>query len=294
MGAINLYITLEPSIASQIASMLGGTYVNSPANADISIIFPSNLPGGVDDPKPHLSAKDIVVAGLLGEEAHNFARTAMEAGIPAKNILISGNRSFDPSVLQPYLTAPPPKVQKRVPKVIGFIGRKGGVGRTTFAASLVAHYANTSEKAALVETGPFDHGKFHIEDPKYGDVVRGNLDELIPIYRRLVIDASPEHENLDEFDIVIAVVDADLIQSIEPTKEFLEQKGVKPIAVIYNNARALVPEELVSACFPGTEIIPVEDDFHCCSAALTAKVPAAVKSDKIARAVGKIAALIDG
>lgn len=293
MAEIKLYITLEPTLAQQIAAILNGVPVSSPGEADASIIFPNNLPGGVSDPKQHLSKQNVVVAGCIGDDAHEFARKAIEVGVPTKSILISGSRTFDPGILKQYLTPPAPKVQKRVPKVIGFVGRKGGVGRTTYAASLVAHYNNTSEKAALVEIGPFDHGQHHLGDPKFGEAIRGNIPELIPLYRRLVVDASPEYENLDEFDVVIAVVNADLIQSIEPTKEFLEQKGVKPAAVIYNNARTLVPEELVSACFPGVEIIPVEDDFHCCSAALTAKVPAAVKSAKIAHAVGKIAALID-
>lgn len=294
MNDIRYYITLPSDLGDGLANMLGGTTVSSPREADYSLVFASKE---IRDPTIYAGKNTIVFAGMLSDESDRFCELAIQSGVPATQIFVSGKSQLDIS----EITATVKNIQARkaanqhsVRKLIGFAGCKGGVGCTTFAASLVAHYAITSEKAVLLETGPVYSGQYHLSNPQYGDIQRNkSLPEIRDSYRRIVIDRVLDDQQLHQCEKVIAVVDPDVIQSIEPTRDYLQRNGVVPSAVIYNKARAEVPSILVEAYFPGIRIVQVDDDFGNCLAALTGGVPAAVRSTKIAKAVGEIAALID-
>lgn len=311
---MKLHITLEPETAGRLARALGGELAGNPESADVAVVFFKNPAGGVSDPAEiarhaPVPARTIVVAGVYSLEGEAFAESACRLGIPQENILFASPEGLRVSDLIPYVqklagdtgTAGAPLITfaspgiVKVPKLIGVVSAKGGVGKTTFAASLVAHYASVSEKAALFDLGAPRCGRFHITSPEHGDVLEKSLAELEEYkdaYRRIVVDAYPFFDGI-AFERVVTVVDADVVQCVEPTCEYLTRLGAKPSVVVYNRRKPEVPEGIISSYFSNAPVVVVEDDFPGCMAALAAGVPASMKSEKIARAVGQIAALID-
>ncbi|MGE5372394.1 MAG: hypothetical protein ACM3QZ_10430 [Solirubrobacterales bacterium] len=286
------YVNLPAADGLTIARALNGKPADHPRDADLCLVF-----GGeeLQDPRPHLGRTNLVFPGELSVISERFADRAISAGVSPENIYFSGDRKMDIVQLLALIQERNITIdQSRPAKVIGFVGPKGGLGRTTFAASLVAHYNNTSETAALLECGAVQNGPMHIGSSEYGSVLYNEpIADAAAAYRRLVVDASPGFEDPQQYHRTILIVDADVIQTIEPAREYLQLHRIKPHAVIYNRCRAEVSAKLVEAYFPGIRVIPVEDDFSNCMAALAAGTPAAEKSPRIARAIGELAALID-
>jgi hypothetical protein len=298
---IKIYISLEKDISEKLARVLGVEAADSLAEAEGSILFFKNHAGGAVDLRRFITnpEKTVVAAGPLSPESEAFAEEAVRAGVPEKNIIFTPAKGIRPGDIQPLVNELFGARQKRivkVPRVIGIAGSKGGVGRTTFAASLVAHYTSVSEKAVLLDVCAPPNGRYHITSPEFGALVEGSVQsigDLTAGYRRVVVDVLPSFDGFALFERVVAVVDADMVQSVEPTAAAFRQAGISPVAVVYNGQRAEVPPDLISNSFRGCSVIAVEYGFSQCRAALAAGLPASMKNEKIALAVGKIAAAID-
>ena len=309
---MKLFITLEESIVDNIASYLQSEKTLNFEQADVSIIFFANPAGGVDDPSPYIKRPQTtgVIAGPPTEESKRFASIAESMGIASENILFTATDGvsiedikalYDKLVsaipksgqVVPFIKFDNPNKIVKVPKIIGVFTCKGGVGTTTYAACLVEHYNSISEKAVLLDMCNPPNAKYHIT----GSYVTGdlsNIEELHASYRRIVIDAPITDMNYDMLDAYIWVVDADVIQCIEPSANIIKSLPSKPSAIVYNRQRSEVPAEIIKSLLPAIPIIAVDDDFISCMAALSAQIPASTKSEIIADAVGKISALIDG
>lgn len=307
---MKLFITLEESIVDNIVSYLQSEKTLNPEQADISIMFFTNPAGGVDDPTPYIKRPQTtgVIAGPPTGESKRFASIAESMGIASENILFTATDGvsiediktlYDKLVSAVPKTAPTAPFIKfdnpivKVPKIIGVLSNKGGVGTTTYAACLVEHYNSVSEKAVLLDMCNPSNAKYHIS----GDRVTGDysdLEELHASFRRIVIDVPISDVNYDVLDAYIWVVDADVIQCIEPSANIIKSLPSKPSAIVYNRQRSEVPVEIIKSLLPKIPVIAVDDDFISCMAALSAQIPASSKSEIIADAVGKISALIDG
>jgi hypothetical protein len=319
---IRLRIALDGATAEKMAHALGVELVDDPMNADGVLLFFKNPVGSATDIAGDIvnPKTTVVVAGIPNYESIAFAEEAAKNGVPEQNIIFTATRGITISDIQPLIKSiiVPPETKKKsepshsiqpsiqfpreekkivkISKVISVVGCKGGVGRTTFAASLVAHYASVSEKAILLDASLPHNGKYHITNATAGDVIEGlaNPSEELKVgYRRIVVDVDPAFEDMKTLEKVVVIVDADTVQSLEPTVDIMKREGVKPCVVVYNRTRAEVPKEIVEASFVGVKVIAVEDDFAGCRAALAAGIPASMKSKAIAKAIGEIAAIID-
>lgn len=308
MAKIDIYITLNQPLAENISQFLGGNAVAHSQEADVCIVFYKNPGGGVETVAEHINdpADTIVVAGTPNKDSYAFADEAIKLGVPPRQVLFTPPEGIDVTVLssvmqgiqeKPVVPITTPKRIVDVPKLIGVIGCKGGIGRTTIAASLVAHYSSISEKAVLLDMCQPANGKYHLPEEQVVSGTSDKIQELMPVYRRIVVDVPPMFADLDLFEKIVVVVSADIIQSVEPTKKFLEQRGILPTAVVYNCKKPEIPEEMLKLYFESFGKVPlvsIDEDFAGCSAALTAQSPALLKSQGIAQAVGFVAAAIDG
>lgn len=308
---MKLFITLEDSIADNIASYLQAQKTLSPEQADISIIFFTNPAGGIDNPTPYIKRPKTtgVIAGPPTENSKKFASIAESTGVASENILFTASDGvsiedikalYDKLVLAvptpvtatPFIKFDNPNKIVKVPKIIGVISCKGGVGVTTYACCLVEHYNNVSEKAVLLDTCNPSNSKYHMtSNNTVGNL--NDLEDLHASYRRIVLDMPISDINCDILDAFIWIVDADVIQCIEPSANIIKSLPKKPRVIVYNRQRLEVPVDLIKSILPDLPVIAVEDDYISCMAALSAQAPASVKSEIIADAVGKISALID-
>lgn len=206
---------------------------------------------------------------------------------------------------------------KRV-KVIALIGCRGGVGRTTLGTSLAGHYKDINQTVAYLDLGSpaasYKHTGVTLQEQEgyrfaqspYCDIYAPSgpvwefspedTKELINVlrakYRRVIVDFSAELSN-KQFeavnpDKVLAIMDADVTQTVEPLANLQGQA-----VFIYNKA---VPEVDISVikAFVGDNVLVIGNDIDGCQvAALNTGEPAYRTSEVMARAIGEIAYEID-
>jgi len=200
-------------------------------------------------------------------------------------------------------------------RVIAFFAVKSGVGKTTLAAALAAHFKELAERVALVDFGVPPCARYHVgAEPSaekdgflfapggYIDLyeparpypppadMAGLLEPLTAEYRRLfvVLPPVPEAVGAVSPDILVAVVNGDLVQVLEPTAAL----GLDALYA-YNKGGSEITAEEVEEML-GRGVVAVGHDPEGCAAALAAGVPANVKSEAVARAAGELAAAITG
>lgn len=271
-----------------MAQALKARLVSRMDDADIHLIFGSSV-SKEDQESIREPGKTIVIAGTPSPDAEAFVRYALEKGVAEKYIFFAGSEGIDAAALKSIASN---LMQSNINKTrtIAFFSLKGGVGRTTLAAGLVGYYRDQGETAVLVDMSWNANGRYHLTASKYEEAVIPGASmpsNLQWSYRRIVFDTS-DLEQARSCDRMVVVVDADVIQCIEPTSIFLEHKGCLPDLVVYNRKKPQVPVELVEACWPSIPVIAVDEDFAGCTTALAAGLPAYIKSKSIENCVMRL------
>ncbi len=289
----------------------------------VSIIVRKSISGGVSNPVEHITdpSKTVVIAGTNNDAGMDFAIAASEAGVPEENIFFSPISARDLIVKikeilpseNPGLSRPLQDTQlsqERV-KTIAVVGFRGGVGKSTIAASLADHYRGNGEVVAIVDLGSppvvYRHfgfkeldgetvndfivlkGEVDIFVPKVsvydfpGEALVKTVDRLKKEYRRVIIDYSsePKQGHLDDIsiDCLVVVVDHDMVLSVKG--------GIEGICV-YNKAVPEVPAEVVTDIIRNEPVV-IKMDIECCIAALVSGETAYRSSGAIAEGIGNLA-----
>jgi hypothetical protein len=198
-------------------------------------------------------------------------------------------------------------------KTVAVVGFRGGVGKSTVAASLADHYRGNGEVVAIVDLGSppttYRHfgfteligeardgfivlkGRVDIfvpEVPVYdlpGEILVKVVNELKKEYRRVIIDypSEPRQSHLDvSIDCPVIVVDHDMVLSVKD--------GVDGVYV-YNKAVPEVPKDVVADFLHGDPVV-IKMDIEDCIAALVAGETAYQSSGIVAEGIGNLAARI--
>lgn len=308
---MKIFLTLDQDTASSIADYFNAQQVTDPSIADISIVFLNNLTG--EDPLQYVRnpLTSGIVAGNPVPESLRIAEAAYKAGIPPANILFTPTEEVTiedvqylyeklirnvPEKIAPVTMLIEQKAPVRghvvkVPKLIGVVSFKGGVGKTTFATCLVDHYNSISEAAILLDLCEPQNGVYHLCNTNCAHSQEGidTIDDLTASYRRVVVDVPLLFSDYGIFDAILLVVDSDVVQCIEPSS----MQDLPFTAVVYNRKHAEVPVELVTSYITGVPVVTVAEDYTGCMAALAAGVPAINKSEIVGEAVGRLSSIID-
>ncbi len=300
-----------------------------------TLIVRKNSMGGVNDPSQYITDPNrcLVIPGTDNEAGFNFADIAISLGVPEDNLLFipAGQKisiqQIAEKLMQIVNNAPADnelqsdywgeiKAVQRI-KVISFIGSRGGVGRTTIAMSLAAHYREINQTVAVLDLGSpaaayrhtglsleMQDGLRFLQSPfcdvfapvgsvwnTAPEIINQLVSELRAKYRRVIVDLPAEIPEgilkAVNSEKVIAVMDYDIPQAVEPLIELNEQA-----IFVYNKAVPEVDIEVVRA-FVGSDIIMIRCDIDGCQAGLSSGEPAYHKSDVIAQGIGELAAVID-
>lgn len=328
-----LYNTL-PSLNDILAANTGYEVVNELVGpVDATLIFRRTKAGGVDDPAPYITnpKTTLVIAGKDTEAGIRFAEAALNAGVSEENIIIlSGNQQLYPDDVakkikelvsvgilafsweeaEEVAPSPSPTSSGRV-KTISVTGYRGGVGRTTFSASLAFHFAAFGERISLLDLGSPPALRKHLtvkETEKLSgftalyseyctlylpdvpvwlvdcDQIAELVDKLKKEFRRVIIDFPAEippglYEAVNP-DLEITVMDSDIEQTVKPIQN---KNGL----LVYNKESPEFPVELVESIL-STHPLAINYDEIGCQAALLSGVPAYDQSETIAECIGII------
>jgi hypothetical protein len=347
---MRVYSTYKKSINGELASCTGFT-VSRDLPADIYLI--AREPKKLEDPAKYIKnpKTTLIVAGRDNAKGVKFGKIAKSCGVPEENIiLVPEGVNFTINTLaeglkrvaetaetteEPLLEAlleeeesclEPVAEEESLPKkerpatrkkskIITFYGYKGGLGKTTFATALAAHFKDIGERVALIDLNtppcagyhfgifPEGDGKngFNFTETPYGDLYipaepywsHPALDEIMNLrmdYGRIIVVYPPQPGAMLEgikSDRVVIMVNSDMVQVVEPTAH-INVNGI----YIYNLAMPDIEQELVSEIL-GKEVVSAEPDPDGCQAALASGEPANRKSENITKAVGQLAALLD-
>lgn len=340
--------TLDARANAELSALTGFDFAAG-GPADVYLVVRRCPAGGVDDPVPHIVEPEatLVVAGPGDPAGQAFARAAAAAGVPKGNIVIcppgvsftfrlladeirrvasgrTARAAAGPGPGRPFWeTGPRPDpdggpqlpIRRGKDRVVAFFAVKSGVGRTTLAAALAAHFKELAERVALVDFGVPPCARYHVgAEPSaekdgllfapggYVDLyvparpypppadVAGLLGPLTAEYRRLFVVLPPVPESVGAVspDVLVTVVNGDLVQVLEPTAAL----GLDALYA-YNRGGSEITAEEVEEML-GRGVVAVGHDPEGCAAALAAGVPANVKSEAVARAAGELAAAITG
>lgn len=198
-------------------------------------------------------------------------------------------------------------------KTVAVVGFRGGVGKSTVAASLADHYRGNGEVVAIVDLGspPTTYRHFGFSEltgeardgfivlkgrvdifvpevPVYdlpGEILVKVVNELKKEYRRVIIDypSEPRQSHLDvSIDCPVIVVDHDMVLSVKD--------GVDGVYV-YNKAVPEVPKDVVADLLHGDPVV-IKMDIEYCIAALVSGETAYQSSGIVAEGIGNLAARI--
>ncbi len=281
---MHLSINLNPEAANMVASILG-CQAAEPEQADWFLVFYLSSSGGTNDPMTILRPEQtIVIAGPYSSESYAFAEAAQKRGVPPGQVFFLPPGPFDRDIFKTAIGA---AMSERKPKVIGFVSEKGGTGKTTLAAALTYHYQHYNLDAMLLDLCPVSNAGYHLTEQVY----QGSMESLGEYKTQRIIVDTPmgfRMTSKEMFDLVIAVVDADVVQCIRPTAKAWQHIDI----AIYNRCRNAVPSEMVQQIL-SCPVICIEDDFQGCSAALAGRRAANTKSEKIEKAIGQLASFIE-
>lgn len=350
---MNIFSTLPGQVTAKLLAQLGGDYNTSEANqADIVILIRKSQSSGVETPVPYIKNPQaaVVIAGTPDWAGEKFAEEAISAGVPDTGIFIipkgqslslnllakkiieiadtikqpATNESNDwvPQFEEGVQEKPGPNQVRRIARTIAILSCKGGIGRTTIAASLLAHYQDIGERACLLDLSWPSTAGYHIgvnryqerdgflfQHTQYGNLVRPKkpywklgtsviteqIHVLLREYQRLLLDLPtyPPAEFIKaiQADKTVVLVDYDITQVVEPTATKVTDR-LNHIFV-YNRAIPEVEQEVVLAYLDSARVQIVKPDIDGCIAALAAGQPASRSSAEIAKVIGTLAAIID-
>lgn len=280
-------INLNQEAANMTAAILDCQLV-SPEQADWFLFFYLSSSGGTNDPAIITEPdKTTIIAGPYTSESYAFAEAVQDRGVSADHIIFLPPGSLDRDSFKAVINA---TMSARKPKIIGFISEKGGTGKTTLAAALTYHYQHYNVDAVLLDICTLPNAHYHLAESVY----QGSMDSLGEYKsQRIIVDVPTgfkvPSEKVFDFDVVVGVVDADVVQCIRPTGKAWPHIDI----AVYNRCQNAVPPELVEQIL-NCPVISIEDDFQGCSAALAGHQPANTKSEKVEKAVGELARIIEG
>lgn len=332
---MKIYSTLPEQKTGELLRLIGDCRLaDSEEEADVVLVVRKDeVEFKADCPE-----KAVVVAGYPDKPGERFATAAHERGVCADNIFFvppGGKVNWDFVAGQIKMTGEEEPlywdedrtgaVEDEKGNARGCIlvaGARGGVGRTTIAVSLLAHYADIGENVCLLDLGSPPSAKFHagaaewaeekfclFAKTSYGDICRpkipvwrisegelsGIIKELGRRYQKVVVDlpAEPYREHYAVFSgaRLVAVVDSDVVQSVTPLTSLLN--GRPADVYVYNKYRPEVPEDVVAMHIKG-DLVTVKEDLQGCYAALASGKPASAESEAVALGVGEIAAKLNG
>lgn len=340
---MKLFLNVNQKVKNKILQLIeNGEIVESPDLADVCVHI-RNDAGSLSEKLNKDPHKVIVVAGYPDSAGESYALNAEELLIsPERIFFVPAGRKLDLDFIAEKIAemaAPdspeeefgiswedeqegqllvdgtdefPVMEGKNGSEIIWVAGCRGGVGRTTIAAALLAHYLDIGEKACLADFGLPGAAHRHIDKGDHlrmknlfrpdESILKGNaytelLKELRGNFTRVIVDLPAEiptdfspHISAGK---LIAVVDSDLVQTVLPLSLEPEKYGKAADVYVYNRSRPEVPAEMVESHL-GAEIIVVQDDFQGCMAALAAGRPASEESESMAVAVGEITARLGG
>lgn len=353
---MNIYSTLPEQITGKLLALLGEEYktCQNSDQADIVILIRKSRFGGVESPAPHIKNPQatIIIAGTPDPSGEKFAAEAVNVRVPEENIYflpkgqslslklltdkiveISASLKSVSSVESDEEWVPafdddipnmslPKQERRKITRTIAFLSYKGGVGRTTLATSLLAHYQDTGERSCLLDLSWPSTAGYHIgvssHEEKdnfmfyrtpYGNLVKPKMPiytigvlpitELISVlrkeYRRVLIDLPtyPPAELVKAMRIekTVVLVNHDIVQVVEPTANKLKDRANH--IFVYNRVIPEVEPEMVSAYLDNIQVEIIPSDIDGCTSALAAGKPAHQASKEIARVIGTLAAIID-
>lgn len=285
--------------------------------------------GGIENPTPYITnpKKTVVIAGKNDEEGWAFAEEAEKAGlgeeqiffmpVKLKELVEAISRLMEADGGNEDISWSTDTVNETRAKTIAVAGLRGGVGRSTVAASLADYFKGIGEKVAIIDLGspPVTNMHFGIEaadETRDGMVVlKGDVDIYVPEtgvwdypsdnlqkivselnlqYRRVIIDLPPEprHQHMEAInpDCLVVVFDYDMILSAKPAAAV--QGGI----FVYNKAVPEVSQLLAASILGDVEPIVIKMDIEGCNAALSDNKPAYVYSEAVAQGIGQLAAKI--
>lgn len=353
---MNIYSTLPEQVTGKLLAQLNEDckICNSSSQADIAILIRKSGFGGIDTPTLHIKnpLATIIIAGTPDLNGEKFADEAVNCGVPEGNIfflpkgqvlslkiltdkmaeILSKLNPTESEKLDeewvPLFEDDTPSItalnqeRRKITHVIACLSYKGGVGRTTIATSLLAHYQDTGEQSCLLDLSWPSTSSYHIMansyeeknnvlicKTKYGALVMPKVPiyrlgvsstvELINMlrneYRRVLIDL-PTYPSIELVQAIganktIVFVNHDITQVVEPTAHILTNRTNH--IFVYNRTIPEVEPEMVSAYLNNINVEIIPTDMGSCIAALAAGQPANLVSKEIAKAIGRLAAIID-
>lgn len=346
---MKVYLNVRQQAKNKILQLMGdGEIVESPGLADVCLLV-RNDAGDLSEGLNIDPQKAIVVAGYPDKTGESYALKAEELLIsPEKIFFVPVGRKLDPDFIVERIAemaapASPEEEfdiswedvqEEQAPdegakeshvmevesgsEIIWVAGCRGGVGRTTIAAALLAHYLDIGEKACLADFGMPGAAHRHVKADEWLDegnhlrmqslfrlresIFEGHtytelLKELRGNFTRVIVDLPAEIPSgllpYISAGKLIAVVDSDLVQTVLPLSLEPEKYGKTADVYVYNRCRPEVPPETLESHL-NAEIIVVQDDCQGCMAALAAGKPASEESESMAVAVGEITARLGG
>lgn len=340
---MKLFLNVKQQVKNKILQLIeNGEIVESPNLADVCVII-RNDAGDLSEGLNIDPQKVIVVAGHPDRAGESYALKAEELSLsPEKIFFVPAGRKLDMDFIAEKIaemaTPASPEEECEISwgeeqeeqlsvdgadetpvmegengsEIIWVAGCRGGVGRTTIAAALLAHYLDIGEKACLADFGLPEAAHRHVDKGEHQrmqnlfrpreSILKGNaytelIKELKGNYTRVIVDLPAEipSDLLPHISAgkLIAVVDSDLVQTVLPLSLEPEKYGKTADVYVYNRCRPEVPAETVESHL-NVEIIVIQDDYQGCMAALAAGKPASEESESMAVAVGEITARLGG